>query len=143
MIDSSSVPITVRQPIRRSTVDNPLTRVQGVRGGEDTFDPNENKTVYGLWTNDYVRPSPIVMDTPDDLLASLGITEDLVAVFRCMLEDALIAPEETKQGKTIFDTALDIEFEGQIFEVTGTKRTGRPPVGPYELWVGLKKAGRS
>lgn len=76
--------------------------------------------------------------TPAEIV-SIGKVEALDLILRCALTDVLVDPDKP-YGKTVFDGAKDVLVAGTPFEVRATDRTGLPPVGPYILWVALRKA---
>jgi hypothetical protein len=68
----------------------------------------------------------------------IGRPESIVMIARCLLPDALV-DDDRPLGRTLFDTAKDVVYLGESFEVAGTERTGLPGAGPYILWVALRR----
>jgi hypothetical protein len=126
--------VTVRQPVVRSVPQNDMEKVLGRKGTEHDHGAVQDVTV--IWRNGHGK----LLDneaTPLNI-AAIGKTSGLDAVIRCMLEDVLVNPAD-KQGRTIFDTAKDVVYNGTSFQVVTTDRTGMPLEGPYILWVALRK----
>lgn len=144
LIQSIGVQITLRfPPTKVGTGDGSMAnKVFGARQIETTTDSMKDRHVQVIWSNDYLRPETIVPGDVSDPLAPLASAGGrLDAVLRAVLSEVLIDPNAL-QGQTLFDTCKEIVYEGGIFEVTGTKRTGLPPIGPYELWVGLRQISK-
>lgn len=135
-VASAGRPILVRQPIGHLSGLTPAQRVMGTKAVDRGY--GEEKEVICIFTNDLL--SSIDDDDVKLVIAALGKTHQLDAVIRVRISDALSDPDNP-QGTTIFETAKDVVFSGEVFEVTGTQRTGLPPLDPYVLWVGLRKGG--
>jgi len=139
LVEEAGIDIEVRMIPEREAGSSDSDNVFGPRGSETSV--GESKTVKVVWSNDYVRPEAVVGGDVSESIATLATdTSKLDVIIRLPLEDALLKPD-LKQGKTIFHVCRDVIHNGAKFKVTGTKRTGLPPLGPYILWVGLVKYG--
>lgn len=128
----------MRQPASVVPDASPSAKVFGAPGAEE--EPGTQTTVQGLWMQTvYQTPTSFLSGLDPHVLSLLSSKGPVDAVFRCLLADVLLDPSGSKQGPTLFETALDVLYDGESFEVTGTKRTGLAPEGPYTFWVGLKK----
>lgn len=143
LVDSLGVIVTVRQPQKRNPSGGPGNMAERVFGRPEwESEAGETQDIKVLWSNDYLRPESAVAGDISAPIASLAQnTQKMDAVLRLRLADALIDPGKP-QGRTIFETAKDVVYQGQIFEVLGVRKTGLPPEGPYILWVGLRLADK-
>lgn len=135
-LTGAGVVVTIRQPGARVAGTNAVDRVKGQRTFETSIGSTQDILV--VWSNDLIRPEAVVAGDVAETIAALGGKASVDVIIRCRLSDALL-DGATHQGRTLFDTAKDVTYSGQTYEVTGTKRTGLPPIGPYILWVGLKQ----
>lgn len=129
--------VVVRQPLVRSAGTSAADRVLGKRA------ENVVGAGYGVSTTITAVVSDAAMALNDQYakippqIAALGRTETLAVILRCLLSDVLVDPD-LKYGKTIFDTAKDVQIGGGTFQVRAVDRTGLPPEGPYICWVALR-----
>jgi hypothetical protein len=136
MLQRVGVWIVVRQPAVPTLGTTAVQRVLGTKA--DLTAVGATKRIKALLSNDYLRPETIAPGDVSEGLAALGGKDRVDAILRVHLPDAV--PDDDTQARTLFDSAKDVVIDGTTFEVTGTKRTGFPPIGPYILWVGLKKS---
>lgn len=121
----------------------PLTQAEKVTGAKPRGDESgEVHQVRVIWSSDLSSPTNVDGDIVS-VAQALGHNPDkpIDAVIRLNLADGL---EDVSRplGQTIFDTAKEVVFLGERFVVSGSKRTGMPPIGPYILWVGLRRSWR-
>lgn len=139
-VDQDGVTITVRQPAPRSTTTTDVQKVMGFSGEENQYGATQDISV--IWTTDYTSLTDVDSREILDALGALALTNnDLDVVIRCKLADVLLTGA-SKHSRTILETAFDVLFEGDRYEVQGTVRTGLPPYGPYILWAGLLWVGQ-
>lgn len=73
-------------------------------------------------------------------IAAVGRTDPSIVVARCLLSDVQDVGA-SPYGDTYFHGAARIVIGSDAFQMLGIDRTGLPPVGPYTVWVGLKRVG--
>ena len=140
LLAGAGVDVVVRQPVAPVAASTSADKVLGRQVDQAPDAVGTTQTVRVVWSTSYrANPATGAPDLPPSL-AAVGRTERLDVVLRCALADVVIDPN-TRHGKTIFDTAKDVQFDGATYQVKGTDRTGLPPEGPYILWVGLRKVG--
>lgn len=136
---AANTTVTVRQPAARTVATNPQDKVRGTRTFESAV--GATKDVAVIWSNDLIvgpeNTSALNMSSASEIIAAVGGKTNIDAVVRCRLLDVLIDTNNA-QGRTLFETAKDVQFSGNLYKVQGMKRTGLAPLGPYVLWVGLK-----
>lgn len=133
--------ITIRQPPPKpATGGNDVSRVLGsrpvptsARGKETVINAivSGPANVAGTPPPSYIGPAQA---------NPLGKVAQCDLVLRVLLSDVLVSANQ-KHGKTLFDTALDVQVDGGIFKVEATERGGLAPIGPYILWIGLMAQG--
>jgi hypothetical protein len=140
LVETAGVEITVREPIGRIEGTSARSKVLGTKAYEEDAAPTTT-AVTVLWSNDYASLTDVDSRDVLDALGALALQNNkLDVVLRLKLEDVLDDPAN-KQGRTLFDRAKDVQYSGETFEITGTKRTGLNPIGPYILFVGLRRVG--
>lgn len=126
----------VQPPVRQASVGGDTSR--------KIFGPTDFET--GDGTSSKIKAiisstSTIEMDMQSpERVRQLGNLHPSDLVLRVKVSDAL-SDSDRPYGGTIFDTARRVEVRGSNFQVTGSFRTGLPPLEPYILWVGLKLTG--
>jgi hypothetical protein len=141
LLEATGVEIAVRQPAPRNVSINAKDKVFGGKTLES--DIGEIQLVTVIWSNDVFRPEAVVAGDVAEAVSGLAHNtggKPVDAVIRMKLSEALLQAD-APQGMTIFDTAKDILYQGQRFQILSTKRTGLPPIGPYTIWVGLTRIG--
>lgn len=140
-LSEAGTSVTVRQPAPKTAAGgNDVSRVLGTRPVPSSL--RGTQTV----VNAIISGPANVAGTPGAAyqgpvqVSPLGKVAQCDLVLRVLLSDVLVDVTQ-KHGKTLFDTALDIQVNGGIFKVEATERGGLAPLGPYILWVGLMVQG--
>lgn len=137
LIDSAGQTVTVRTPGQRAVSSNITQKIFGTTGYETAHgDPID----VHAWVHQGRVPSGFNFAGTPDPASMLGMVLESDLILSLKLEDCLEDPEKV-YGKTIFDTARDVQISGSTFEVKGVFRSGFAPLGPYILWVGLVNSG--
>lgn len=136
-VDEAGETVEVRQPAAPTAPASALEKVQGKRPSVAAY--GDTQTVQAIQGGGYdgnvLHPPSVPAQ-----IAAIGKVQPIDLLLRCKLADALIDSGK-RYGQTIFDTAKDVVFAGAVWTVLVTERSGLPPEGPYELWVGLRKSG--
>lgn len=138
-----AVQIELRMPAAVVPAAQAVDKVMGKRPtptASATTAYGPSKFVSALWGVGYSITTAYGAVPPH--LAALGQSDNLDVVLRCPLADVLL-DQDKPLGRTVFHTAKDVVYQGEVFTVTGVDASGLPPLGPYICWVGLKKAGVS
>lgn len=132
LVDTLGIEVIVRQPAAKIAGGNDAANVLGTRARDTGV--GVSKTVIAI-------VSASMSASPQEAhLTPVALLHDSDYYLRMRLEDALL--DATKiHGKTIFETAKEIEAQGTKFKFSGIAKTGFANLGPYILWVGLKHAG--
>ena len=137
LIDSAATTITVRPPATRAASTNATEKVFGPSGAQET--DYGTPTTVSAWVHQAAVPASFAgQNTLQQIAAGKLAESDIILSLK--LEDALVDANQP-YGRTIFDTAKDVQIQGSTFQVKGTFRSGFAPLGPYILWVGLVNAG--
>lgn len=137
-VDGANTEVEVRSAATRTAAATAADKVLGKKAvetgvGASTF-------IKAIWNSDINATTPNY--TIPEQIAALGRAEKMDALLRVKLDEALITSDDT-HGRTIFDAAKDVVYGGYRWTVSGTARTGLAPLGPYILWVAVKKVGES
>lgn len=140
-LEEGGVQVNVRQPPPKPAVGGTdVTRILGARPSPSSARGTETlvRAIISGPANVAGTPPPSsigpVQSNP------LGKVAQCDLVLRVLLSDVLVNSTQ-KHGKTLFDTALDVQVDGGVFKVEATERGGLAPLGPYILWVGLMAQG--
>jgi hypothetical protein len=133
--------VIVRQPAPRPTaVGNDVSKVLGARPVPTSLRGTETLVMAIVSGPANVAGTPPTSYTGPAQVNPLGKVAQCDLVLRVLLSDVLVNSKQ-KHGKTLFDTALDIQVDGGVFKVEAMERGGLAPLGPYILWVGLMAQG--
>lgn len=136
LIDSAKQTITVRPPAARTSSTNITHKIFG----STTEEAYGTSVEVDGWVHQGRVPSNFTYGQSNDESTLVGMVSNSDLVILLKLSDCL--EDATKvYGRTIFDSAKDVQVSGSTFEVTGTFRSGLAPLGPYLLWVGLVNSG--
>lgn len=137
LIDDAGQTVTVRTPGVRTTSANITQKIFGAAEYETAYGEPVEVTA---WVHQGRVPSGFNFAGTPDPASALGMVIESDLILSVKLEDCLEDAEKV-YGKTIFDTARDVQISGSTFEVKGVFRSGFAPLGPYILWVGLVNSG--
>lgn len=130
--------VLVRQPLARTAGTTAVEKVLGKRAEAIVgAEYGDTDTITAIVSDASMVLGDQYASVPSNI-ATLGRTESLDIILRCLLSDVLIDTSAI-YGKTILDTAKDVEIGGATFQVRATDRTGLPPIGPYIFWAALRK----
>lgn len=135
LVAESGVDVVVRQPAAATASATAADKVFGKAVVAPATGVGTTATVTAVVSDAAMNPFDT---TIPPRIAALGRTDSVDVLLRCVLSAVLLKDEE-RYGRTLFDTAHDVQIGGATFKVKGTDRTGLPPVGPYILWVALRK----
>lgn len=140
-LEEAGTEVTVRQPPPKpASGGTDVSRILGSRPSPTSLRGAEDVIVAILSGPANVAGTPPPSAIGPVQANPLGKVAQCDLVLRVLLSDALVSPTQ-KHGKTLFDTALDVQVDGGIFKVEATERGGLAPLGPYILWVGLMVQG--
>jgi len=137
LLAESGQDVVVRQPQARAASGNAAEKIFGISGYETGYG---TPVTVQAWVHSAAVPSDFRYGPTNPGAAVIGTLSESDLVLMVKLSDVLV-DTTVPFGRTIFDTAKDVQVSGSVFEVSGTFRSGLAPIGPYLLWVGLKNAG--
>lgn len=144
LLRDKGVTISVRFPPTSTTNAGGTlaSKVFGERNWETTVDEVRTQEYLALWSNDGLGPEHPEGAQVSNAMSPLSRAgEKIDAMIRVSLAGALL-DVNAPQGLTVFDICKDVQYAGASFQVVKSARTGLPPLGPYILWVALRKLDR-
>jgi hypothetical protein len=132
--------VEIQLPEVRTAAESPVAKVLGRGTPSPAVAPGGPSTVVPALVSTGYRAVDYEFGNVPATIAALGRTDTALVVLRCRLSDVIPAGQSA-HGETLFHRAARVVVGRDAFQVVGIDRSGLPPLGPYIVWVGLKRVG--